>query len=484
MIIRPCNMDSIMLWNKIITIAILVFLCISSIPSHTHALFSEMSIEDERKLGEEFLFEASKQLEFYHDLQVVYYITRLGSSLLKQIKPLNFDYRFYVVKDSSINAFAAPGGHIFVYTGIIKAMENEEELASIICHEIGHVKGRHIAKRIASSQKLNIATLATALAGIFLTRDPKASQAIITGTIATAATLSLKYSREDEEDADRRGLTYLRASGYEGFEMVSAFKKMRKGQWFSAETPFSYLYTHPQLNERMTYLSNTLQTASLPPLNTIEPQYSSFYPYIRARIFANDPDAAKAETYFINQLQKYPDDPATIYGNAMILYRRGKTKEAISIMENLAKDPSAHIIIIQELGSWQRIDGQLDSSLKTMKKAVLMDNTNIISHYMTGMTLEQLDENEEALQAYLSAVYLAPYFADPFKRLGILYAHKNKMALSHYYSGRYFVLINNLKNATYHFTKAEEIGDLNETQTGFILEYMKKIKNSRYKPAQ
>ena len=473
-----------MSWNKIIIIPVLAFLCINIIPSHGHAIFSEMSIEDERKLGEEFLFEASKQLDFYHDLQVVYYVTRLGASLLEQVKPLNFDYHFYVVRDSSINAFAAPGGHVFIYTGIVKAMKNEEELAAIICHEIGHVKARHIAKRIASNQKLNIATVATALAGIFLTRDPKASQAIITGTMATAATLSLKYSREDEEEADRRGLTYLRASGYEGFEMVSAFKKMRRAQWFSAKTPFSYLYTHPQLNERMAYLSNTLQAASLPPLNPIKPPYASFYPYIRARIFASDPDTVKAETYFINQLKKDPNNPAIIYGNAMMLYRMGKTKEAISIMGNLAKYPSVHIIVIQELGNWQRIAGKLDLSLKTLKKAVAMDNTNIISHYMAGMTLEQLDKNEEALQEYLSAVYLAPYFSDPFKRLGILYAHKDKMALSHYYSGRYFVLINNLKNATYHFTKAEETGDLNETHQDFIWEYMEKIKGRRYKSAR
>lgn len=473
-----------MSWNKIISIAVLVFLCINIIPSRGHAIFSEMSIEDERELGEEFLLEASKQLEFYHDLQVVYYITRLGASLLERVKPLNFNYQFYVVSDPSINAFAAPGGHVFIYTGIIKAMENEEELASIICHEIGHVKARHIAKRIASNQKLNIATVATALAGIFLARDPKASEVIITGSMATAAALSLKYSREDEEDADRRGLTYLRAAGYEGFEMLSAFKKMRRSQWFSAQNPFSYLYTHPQLNERMAYLSNTLQTASLPPLNPIEPPYASFYPYIRARILASDHDTAKAETYFINQLKKDPNNPAIIYGNAIMLYRMGKTKEAIRIMEELAKDPSAHIMVIQELGNWQRIAGNPDLSLKTLKKAVAMDNTNIISHYMAGMTLEQLNENEKALQEYLSATYLAPHFPDPFKRLGILYAHKDKMALSHYYSGRYFVLINNLKNATYHFAKAEEAGGLNETQKGFIREYMKKIKGRRYKSAR
>ena len=98
------------------------------------------------------------------------YISQIGNLVLAQSKKAPFDFHFSIVNSSAINAFATPGGYIYINKGLINAVENEAELAGVIAHEIGHANARHIASIIEKSQKLNIATLAAIIAGAFSRR--------------------------------------------------------------------------------------------------------------------------------------------------------------------------------------------------------------------------------------------------------------------------------------------------------------------------
>jgi predicted Zn-dependent protease len=186
------------------------------------------------------------------------YITDLGNSVLSHSSKAPFDFHFSVYKDSAINAFATPGGYVYVSRGLIALSESEAQLASVMAHEVAHVNARHIARIIEKSTKVNVAALAAILAGAFMggSSDLAAGHGL---SLAAATTLNLQYSREHEEEADRLGLSYLIATGYDGRDMVEMMRLMRRYEYYSSSVP-SYFKTHPGTDDRIRYLDGMLQT--------------------------------------------------------------------------------------------------------------------------------------------------------------------------------------------------------------------------------
>ena len=172
-----------------------------------------LSLEEERKLGQLFIMEIKKRKLLTRDPYIQQYIEDIGQRIVTQIGPQPFRYNFYVLNDPNINAFAAPAGHIFVYSGLINLLDNESELVGVLSHEIGHVTARHIAQQIEKASKLSLPTLAAIMAGVMVAGGGEATEAIIAGTIAGETSLMLKFSREDEEEADRLGFCVLVGKG-------------------------------------------------------------------------------------------------------------------------------------------------------------------------------------------------------------------------------------------------------------------------------
>jgi len=112
-----------------------------------------ISIKKEEELSREFLSVVFRYYEVANAPIIVNYINDLGQKILAAFPPQPFKYHFYVIKDDSLNAFASPAGHIFVNSGLIQAMESEEELAGVISHEIAHASLRHISKKNRTVKK-------------------------------------------------------------------------------------------------------------------------------------------------------------------------------------------------------------------------------------------------------------------------------------------------------------------------------------------
>ena len=129
--------------------ALLVVLMGIFIPTEAEGI----SIKKEEELSREFLSVVFRYYKVIDSLIVVNYINDLGQKILSAFPSQPFKYHFYVIKDDSLNAFASPAGHIFVNSGLIQAMESEEELAGVIAHEIAHASLRHISKKIEQSKK-------------------------------------------------------------------------------------------------------------------------------------------------------------------------------------------------------------------------------------------------------------------------------------------------------------------------------------------
>ncbi len=160
-------------------------------------------------------------------------------------------------------------------TGLIAFSETEEELAGVLAHELAHITRRHVAKRVEKEKYINIGMLATMVAGILVGGDSQAKQAIIAGGQTAAQALSLKYSRDDEEDADKTGAVFADRAGYNATGVADFLKRLRVSS--GEVTVPQYLLTHPYHEERIIKIENAWGDSKPNKNNT------TFYPSLSRR---------------------------------------------------------------------------------------------------------------------------------------------------------------------------------------------------------
>src|SRR5688572_22058484 len=168
-----------------------------------------LPVSEENKLGNQMAKEVEKELKVHKNDDVQNYIERLGNKLAKKARdtPQGIKFTFKVIDDDkTINAFAIPGGHIYIYSGLMKAASDEAELAGVVGHEIAHVTQRHIAERLVAQYGLET------VLGLALGKDPSLLGQIAAQVGGTGALL--KFTRDQESEADARGMPYMVAAGY------------------------------------------------------------------------------------------------------------------------------------------------------------------------------------------------------------------------------------------------------------------------------
>jgi predicted Zn-dependent protease len=216
-----------------------------------------LSESQEVELGQEAARQVERQQPILRDSQVTSYLDSIGQRLVRSSKRRDISYTFKVVNSSDINAFALPGGFVYVNRGLIEAADNESDLAGVISHEIGHVVGRHSAEQM---KKAGIANLGLGvLEAILGARSGAAAGLAQVGSQIGASAAFMKFSRDDEREADRLGVRNLYDAGYNPAGMVTFFEKLgdlRKSQPSKLETFFS---THPNPTERASNISREIR---------------------------------------------------------------------------------------------------------------------------------------------------------------------------------------------------------------------------------
>ena len=148
-------------------IAIWIAALLLSIQLTSRSAYS-LTVSEEEKLSRGILKHIYQQYEIIEDPAIVDYVNKVGNRIVEGLEEPLFNYRFHIIKVDAYNAFAIPAGYIFINSGLLAAMDSEEELAGILAHEIAHVNARHISQRIERSRKTGWATMAGMAAGILM----------------------------------------------------------------------------------------------------------------------------------------------------------------------------------------------------------------------------------------------------------------------------------------------------------------------------
>jgi predicted Zn-dependent protease len=318
--------------SKILSIFIFMSVVLSS------NISSGITIKEEEKLGREYMKILTANLQIVDDPMIVDYINTLGQKLVASFPQQPFSYNFYVVKEEVYNAFAIPAGSIFIYTGLIAAMESEEELAGILSHEISHVYCRHISQKIDRSKKLNWATMAGVAAGILLgmAGGGEAASAVTVGSMAAGQSAALAYSRADEIQADQIGLVYLDKAGYNGEGLMTVLNKIRAKQWYGTDQIPSYLMTHPAVEDRLAYIDTQLAKNKTKPATAAAAGINTFQ-IVHTKIVALYSDETVALRTFQGAVENKPQDPLGYYGLGLALARSGNRDKAIDVLKKAQK---------------------------------------------------------------------------------------------------------------------------------------------------
>ena len=227
--------------------------------------FNLISIEEEWQLGQQLSGEIARQVKINNDPALNAYVRNMGQKIVAQTNMANLPWNFYVVDDPSINAFAVPGGHVYVHTGLIAHADNASELAGVLGHEISHVLARHSTEQISRQYGLQI------LAGLVLGQNPNQLAQIVASIVGTGALA--RFSREAEREADELGIRAMHAAGYNPAGMASMFEELLAQQKGSPGRVEQFFSTHPLTEERLRDSRNRAQQLGSANTITDEPAF-------------------------------------------------------------------------------------------------------------------------------------------------------------------------------------------------------------------
>jgi beta-barrel assembly-enhancing protease len=412
-----------------------------------------MSIEEEREMRDKLLRMVESQVPLIKDPEIVGYVSDAGQKVLDQVNGKFFDYEFFVIQDEGLNAFAMPGGLVFVHTGLLEVIDTENELLCVLAHEIGHVQGRHIARRMERMQRINIATAAIAIAGLFLGQGQVGS-AIFATSGALNASIALKYSRADEEEADRRACQWICRAGYDPRGLLTVLKKMQKYRWLGTSAIPSYLSTHPGASERTTYLEDfwdrerCVQKFPEDPFKLRKIQ-------VKAKVLTHDPMVMIK--YYKQELNTTPDDMFLLYGLAESLLAAREYDNALKTYDNLVSSTPGKPEFKVDQGRAYLTAGKYQKAISIIGPYSKRHPGDSTARFFLAKAYLEQGKPAEALPILRT---LKPSWTDSasiYLQLGRCFAALEKQDEAHYYFYRHYKAIGNQQSAQYHKNKALEL---------------------------
>jgi predicted Zn-dependent protease len=214
--------------------------------------------EREQSLGDSIAREINSQVSLVTDPGLNRYVTRIGRRLAEVSDRSGISYRFYIVNSATVNAFALPGGHVYVTRGLIERTETASQLSGVLAHEIGHVAARHGAQQLERHLRTN--SIVSLMYRLILGAEPALfeQQALQLGGRLWFAS----HSRAAEEEADRLAVRYLLASGVDPAGMVALLETLREEEQDRSRFAAEWFSTHPMTASRIQLLEREIETRS------------------------------------------------------------------------------------------------------------------------------------------------------------------------------------------------------------------------------
>jgi len=237
-------------WSRRVTRVVIV----AGLLTATVSALDLISVADEIAIGRQAQAEVRRETPELHDKTVESYVGRIGRRLAAHAKGERYPYSFSIANYREVNAFALPGGPVWLNRGAIEAARNESQLAGVLAHEIAHISQRHSARQLSNVMVTN---LGLSLLGALLGNSGGATAASVAARYVASGAF-LKFSRDDERDADRVGAAIMARAGWDAHGMIDLMQTIREQQRRDPSSVEVFFSNHPAPADRIAELNRVV----------------------------------------------------------------------------------------------------------------------------------------------------------------------------------------------------------------------------------
>ena len=407
----------------------------SDLPDMGSPAAAVLSRTDEYRLGAMVARELRDQNALIEDPELSEYVNGVGMRLASQSAEGGRGFQYFVIKDPTINAFAVPGGFVFIDAGTVLASSSESELAGVMAHETAHVTQHHIARMIRAQSQQSITSAAALLAAILLGAIG-GGQAIEGGIAAAeglAAQQQINFTRDNEWEADRVGIGFLAGAGFDPNGMGQMFEIMSRHEGLAATYIPAMLVDHPVTSDRIA--EQRARAAQFPPRKGKDSQsYELIRERVRVLTASGDVDLAPAYA------QKLAHGHATLgnrYGEALALMSANRADEATRILAPLVQQHEALTLLHVALGQAQAKAGHLDEALATFQHGQQLFPRNVPLTVRYAETLMAAARPADAHNMLLDLFNNVPPTPDQIRLTALAASAAGDAGDAYFYMGEY-----------------------------------------------
>lgn len=414
---------------------LLVFLLSCASVEGGKPVFTLLPEDKEIQIGNSYVPYAIEEFDgLYPDPMVQEYVKSVGMKIARHT-PRKLPYKFYVVNSDVINAFALPGGPIFITRGLLMKLNSESELAGVLAHELGHINARHHARFLEKMYALNLLFNIGAL----LVADKPYGQLLIQFGKIGEQLLTLKFSRDQEREADRLGVVYALKAGYNPRGLLGVFETFKSME--RSEIP-EWLQTHPIPESRIKEVQKEIKSVSLyenlvsdteefrkvkKMLEKTEPSFREFF---KGKEQYRKKNYSAALQHFKRAVELYPKNyEARLYiahllANSDLREAIRQAEVAYSIMPDVFSTNYVYGLVLFKAGDYGK-------SLQFLERARSFIPGYPDVYYYAGRDYEALGNYEKAISYYETALELsqgkAPWASDAQNRVRRLQNFRSKL---------------------------------------------------------
>jgi beta-barrel assembly-enhancing protease len=433
---------------------------------------SAPSEDEETRISREFRREAKKHLTYVNNPEIERYIERIGQRILSVMGPQPFDYRFFIVADSQLNAFAVPGGSIFFYTGLIERAKSTSEIAGVMGHEIVHIKGRHMARHSGP----DAISLLSLVGMLLMARSGAGAQAAGVVGQAISATRQIAYSRQLEMEADTLGVRYMTSAGYDPAGSLGFLKTLDQERSLNPIDVPAYMLTHPVTQERVANVQLVIRSlGNLQSKSESRDQLKKMQVIIRLERQETD----KVIDEYQKLVAQTPEDSLAFHLLALAQHHKGQLPQAKHNYEKALKLNPQDTGLYRDLGRLYAGSGDFSAARAALDRALTMEPKEPLNYLYLGEIVEKENDLRAAAGAYLNAHQLSPLWDKPPARLAVVYGKLDRLGDAYYYRGRSLLLQDEDERAMADFEKAIKIFGENSARGRTIKDELNNLRARR-----
>jgi predicted Zn-dependent protease len=354
------------------------------------------SDDDLRQIGMDADQAIQQQVELIDDPIVTGYVNELGQEIASQISPQPFIYRFRIIESNDLNAFALPGGYIYIHSETLMRVGSVDELAGVLGHEIAHVQARHFSRREAKTALPGLVARAVGMGAAVAAKEPGLA------AVGEGVNVSLKigFTREFEAEADQLGAIWVTRAGYDPTALTHFLDKIIQTEKAFPDSLPPYLATHPFPEDRIHAIEAAAE--NLHPKRVPDPELAAALPRVQARL------ALLLETgrSSLSPGVAESSDPRVeaVLASAEQAAKSGDRDGALLLLARIDALESADPRVPYRIGELLYEDGRYEEAAQSFLRAIQLDSSHALVFFKLGLAFKEAGQAHRAVFAFEQAV--------------------------------------------------------------------------------